>query len=600
MYRMWLATALAAVATGARGDDVNWQPAAPAPLPAARPPVPVVVPVAAPPDATQWTPAAPPPSTPPVPVAPTPPVKPAVEVPEFRVIAPPTPPASPPPDFPPPAALPLAVPPRELLPPQLPTLAIPDVAVADDKPEPKAAPKSEPLPPPRPVPPDPAKPAAEPPPAVWIVNPAAAACLPDTRPVLEPAPNLPGNTLNGVPVRRKTFGSPPIRLSRDYALRDVFGYDLARVKTGPELGEMSAPVTDAGPTADDFFVETEYLLWWANRPRIPLLATTGDGTGQGFVGQTGTRPLLGPGTFGPLLRDGFRIRAGGWLDDCGGRGLDASFFFLGRRTERRSFDGLPTLTRPFFSPNFDAEFGEVVALPNLSTGSLLVEADSFLWGADANYRHALCRTCDRTTAWFAGYRHLNLTETLTITENITASGRLAPDPIGTTVVVRDRFRTHNRFHGGQVGWLSQRRSGRWELDLRASIALGVTAQTLDIDGFQQRTRPGQATETFRGGLLATGPNLGRFTANRFSVVPEATATLGYAVTPNFRLTAGYNFLYWSNVIRPGDQIDRVVDVSLVPNPPAGVPASGQNRPLPLFRQSDFWTHGLTLGAQLRW
>ena len=176
------------------------------------------------------------------------------------------------------------------------------------------------------------------------------------------------------------------------------------MKTGPELGELSAPVTDAGPTADDFFVETEYLLWWANRPRIPLLATTSDGTGQGFVGQPGTRPLFGPGTFGPSLRDGFRIRAGGWLDDCNGRGIDASFFFLGRRTESRSFDGLPTLTRPFFAPNFDAEFGEVVALPNLSTGSLLVEADSFLWGADVNYRHALCRTCDRTTAWFAGYR----------------------------------------------------------------------------------------------------------------------------------------------------------------------------------------------------
>ncbi len=602
MYRMWLATALVAVATGVRGEDVNWQPAAPAP--AAPPPVPGVVPVAAPPDSTQWTPAAPPPSTPPLPVAPTP-VKPVVEVLEFRAIAPaPTPPRQP--DFPPPAALPLAVPPRELLPPQLPTLAIPELAVADDKtepapsPRPVAAPKSDALPSPRPVPPDPAKPAAEPPPAMWIVNPAAAACPPDTRPVLEPAPNLPGNTLGGVPVRGKTFGSPPIRLSRDYALRDVLGFDLAKATTGPELAEMSAPVSDAGPTSDDFFVETEYLLWWANRPRIPLLATTSDGTGQGFVGQPGTRPLFGPGTFGPSLRDGFRIRAGGWLDDCGGHGIDASFFFLGRRSESRSFDGLPTLTRPFFAPNFNGEFGEVVALPNLSTGSLRVETDSFLWGADVNYRHALCRTCDRTTAWFAGYRHLNLSESLTITETITATGPLATDPIGTTVVVRDQFRTHNRFHGGQVGWLSQRRFGRWELDLRASVALGVTVQTLEIDGFQQRTRPGQATETFRGGLLATGPNLGRFDSTRFGVVPEATATLGYAVTPNVRLTAGYNFLYWSNVIRPGDQIDRVVDVSLVPNPPAGVPASGQNRPMPLFRQSDFWTHGLTLGAQLRW
>jgi hypothetical protein len=64
--------------------------------------------------------------------------------------------------------------------------------------------------------------------------------------------------------------------------------------------------------------------------------------------------------------------------------------------------------------------------------------------------------------------------------------------------------------------------------------------------------------------------------------------------------AGYNFLYWNNVIRPGDQIDRTVDVTFVPNPPAGVPASGQNRPQPLFRQSDLWVNGIQFGAELRW
>jgi hypothetical protein len=606
---MWIVAILVTVASGARGDGIDWRPASPAPIPAP-PPAPVVVPAAAPPDTTHWTPAAPPttppPTTPPRPTPP-PPAKTVVDAPEFHPTAAAPMPAPPPapalPALPPVTVSAAALPPtadpsRQILPTHLPTLAIPAMPTAADNP---AGQPSEPLPQPRPVP-DPVPPAVPvvQPPSPWTVNPAAACVVPDTRPVLEPAPNLPGNTLNGVPVRGKTFGSPPLRLSRDFALRDVFGYDLARVESGPNLGELTGA---GGPTPADFFVETEYLLWWANRPRIPVLATTSDGRGQGFLGQPGTTTLLGPGTFGPSLRDGFRVRAGGWLGDCSDHGFDASFFFLGRRGESRTFDGLPTITRPFFAPNLDAEFGEfgeIVALPDLSAGSLRVDTDSFLWGADVNYKHAVCRTCDRTTAWFAGYRHLNLRESLTITEKLRAIGPLATDPIGTEVVVQDRFRTHNRFHGGQVGWLTSRRMGRWELDLRASVALGVTVQTLDIDGFQQRTRPGQPTDSFNGGLLATGPNLGRFNSTRFSVVPEATATLGYAVTPNVRLTVGYNLLYWNNVIRPGDQIDRVVDVTLVPNPPAGVPASGQNRPLPLFRQSDFWVQGISFGAQLRW
>ena len=635
MYRMWIVGMLVA-ATGARADDLGWRSAPPSPAPppaVATPPRPAPAPGPAV-DPSQWAPAAPlKPAAPPTPVAaPTPtPAKAVVTAPEFRavplpappppavVVAPPAPPVPAPPPWPTQPILPAPPPTPQLtvatLPPPiavpvpvpaLPPLQIPQVLVVDAPADPDPKPLSEKLPLPRPVPvplPEPMPPVIPPPPVVeppssWVVNPVAACPVPDTRPALEPAPGLPG-TLGGVPVRGKTFGSPSLRLSRDFAFRDAFGYDLAEAsKSGPEL---PADVLDGGgPSPADFFVETEYLLWWANRPRIPALATTSDGTGPGFLGQPGTSLLLGPGTFGPALRDGLRVRAGGWLDSCGGHGMDASFFFLGRRAETRTFDGLPTLTRPFFAPNFDAEFGEVVALPNLSRGSLTVEADSFLWGADVNYKHALCRTCDRTTAWFAGYRHLNLTETLTMTEAITATGPLATDPVGTSVLVQDRFRTNNAFHGGQVGYLTSRRFGRWEVDVRASVALGVNVQTLDISGFQRRTRPGQSTDVFNGGLLATGPNLGRFKSHRFSVAPEATVSLGYAVTPRFKLTAGYNFLYWSNVVRPGDQIDRVVDVSLVPNPPAGVPFSGQNRPMPLFRQSDFWTQGITFGAQLRW
>jgi hypothetical protein len=101
-------------------------------------------------------------------------------------------------------------------------------------------------------------------------------------------------------------------------------------------------------------------------------------------------------------------------------------------------------------------------------------------------------------------------------------------------------------------------------------------------------------------LLAAGPNIGSFDRNKFSVVPEATFNVGYMVTPTLRAYVGYNFLYWTNVIRPGDQIDRVIDLSFVPNSPTNVPASGLLRPQPTFRQSDLVVQGVQFGMELRW
>ena len=117
-------------------------------------------------------------------------------------------------------------------------------------------------------------------------------------------------------------------------------------------------------------------------------------------------------------------------------------------------------------------------------------------------------------------------------------------------------------------------------------------------------RPGQAPLVFRGGLLATGPNLGNFSQTAFSVVPEVTLNVGYQLTPTLRAYVGYNFLYWTNVIRPGDQIDRVVDLSFVPNSQLAngqpVPFSGVARPRAAFSESDLWVQGVQFGAELRW
>ena len=398
-----------------------------------------------------------------------------------------------------------------------------------------------------------------------------------------------------VPGSHGTFGSPPIRISSDYPqLSDLFRWCL---------GDRSTPDGGTNSPTDRSYVRAEYLMWWMNSQHIPVLASTSTNGGLGFLGSPGTVALLGPGTFGDPFRQGMRGRAGWWADDCGTCGFDVGGFFLGQQNTSTGFNSntTPTITRPFFAPNFNSEFGEIVALPGFASGSLQVKATSGLWGVDANARHALSRTCDGWLEVFGGYRFLDLTEGLTITENITALPGNTNDPAGTQVTVQDQFHTQNLFNGGQVGVAAGRFWGRWSVDVRASVALGDTHESVDISGFQSRLRPGMTTpDVFNGGLLATGPNLGNFSQDRFSVVPEATINLGYWVRPNIRLYAGYNVLYWSNVIRPGDQIDRVVDVTLVPNPPAGVAFSGQYRPQPTFKQSDLWVNGVQFGMEWRW
>ena len=56
---------------------------------------------------------------------------------------------------------------------------------------------------------------------------------------------------------------------------------------------------------------------------------------------------------------------------------------------------------------------------------------------------------------------------------------------------------------------------------------------------------------------------------------EMRVQLAYQVGPHLSVHAGYTFLYWSQVVRAGDQIDLVVNPALLPPP---VPGASPLRP----------------------
>jgi hypothetical protein len=324
--------------------------------------------------------------------------------------------------------------------------------------------------------------------------------------------------------------------------------------------------------------------------------------GQNGILGPGTTVLLGQSALDNRERSGARISGGYWLDDCRTLAIEGSFFILGDRSVSFPINSsqVPTglLGRPFFNLNFGQEFSEVATAPGISTGTVTTTLGSRLWGGDIDLRCNLCCGCNYRVDVFGGFQYLDLRESLQITENIQVLPT-APTFANDRVFVFDQFGTHNRFYGGELGAVAQYHIGKWSVDFRGKLGLGNTHEVVDINGGQRITTPTGMSTSFVGGLLALPTNIGRFSQDRFAVAPEVGINLGYQITGHVRAFVGYDFLYWSRVLRPGDQIDRVIDISQIPNFLPGVPPTGQARPAVPFKQTDFWAQGINVGLEFK-
>lgn len=402
-------------------------------------------------------------------------------------------------------------------------------------------------------------------------------------------------------------GHPPIFATPnlDQPLYDGTG----GLAVGPAAGLLCRP-----PQATKWWVSAEYLGWWTKSAKFPALLTTSSLSTStldrpaGALGDPATRVLFGDRSFGQTLHGGGRFGVGYWFSDNQVLGLEGNVFYLGRNGETFL---VPTgsqavLARPFTNANTNAPFSQLVALPGLATGGAAVTYDSQVWGAEANVRRRLTGTACTRLDLLAGFRYLNVNEDLRITETfsrVAGSNTAIGDPTAAGGVVFDRFRTENHFFGGQVGLQGEVRRGRWYTNLAGKVGLGTVFQTVEITGGQSLNLFGGGTATTAGGLLAVpGANLGTFTRNKFAVVPEVQFQVGYHLTPYWRLFVGYNFLYLSDVLRPGDQIDPAIDVTRIPNfpLPAGNTRLNTVRPTVPFKESDFFTQGISFGMQFTW
>jgi hypothetical protein len=336
---------------------------------------------------------------------------------------------------------------------------------------------------------------------------------------------------------------------------------------------------------------------------------------NGALGTPGTTVLFGGNEVGTAARSGLRGTVGYWFSDCHLLGIEASGFFLGQdsKTFHDQSLGERLIGRPFFDPTLPAQNVEAVAglvnqtnfAPFVLAGSVDVKNTSSFWGYETNLRCNLCCGPHFYVDGLLGYRQLALDETLTVVERgtdaspVVFTGGATPVvvfPQGTTFVLHDRFSAQNRFYGAQAGLDAEFLSGRWSVGLKTKVGLGTTQQVADVSGGTAFTVPPGSPVTPAGtsvlpvGLLAQATNSGRHTRDRFTVVPEVGLNLGYQFCDHLRATVGYNFLYWSDVARPGNLIDLGV-ARLGPPPP---------RPAFNFNGSDFWAQGLTFGLEFRY
>jgi hypothetical protein len=348
---------------------------------------------------------------------------------------------------------------------------------------------------------------------------------------------------------------------------------------------------------------------------VPLVTTTSNPSAfpVAAIDQPGTIVLIGNSDVDTHARHGARFQGGLWLDAGHLCGVEGGYFFIASHTVSQGVSssgqlGAPVIGVPFFDADTGEEHAFLRAIPGVTSGSALFTLTSRMQGAELNGVFNLAAGGRMRLDMLGGFRFVELKEHLTFAT--TALGILpANPPAGNNGLVfdtRDRINTHNDFYGGQLGGRAEFRRGNWFVLATGKVALG--------DMFEIAARAGDyTTNVFNnpaGGTPRNTPGFGTFVQqsnfgsshrHEFAVVPEVGINVGYQLTTGTRVFVGYDFLYLSDVLRPGKQIDRTINFSqTVDSLAGGNPFVPGLRPSANLTSSDFWAQGLNFGVEVRY
>jgi hypothetical protein len=414
--------------------------------------------------------------------------------------------------------------------------------------------------------------------------------------------------------------------------------------------------------APHWWFDAEYLLWFTNgQPvRFPLL-TTGAPSEGGVLGATTTTVLVGNRDLGYNAMNGYRL-TGGFFGDADRRfGFEISGFMIERASNIQSFgtvgnpalSGIPTLSRPFIDAVTGAQSAIVLSGPDFGAAQVVVGTTTQTWGIEPLGVWNLYRSepgCRAACSidFLAGYRYLQIKEELFINsrtdlDNAIAFPTFTTGPFGvitqlpatnlpvqttfggTTIgggaslIIRDQFRALNQFNGLTLGLRGEGRYGMITVSSYAKASIGNMHERVDILGSGSFNDPSGRSGTTAGvlggfnlgvggglgssvgGVLANSGNIGTFTHDRFTVIPEVGGNLGIAVTRGLTAYMGVTALYFPDIVRPGDLVNPIVNSATIPFSPnfGTLPGTPRNAGV-VLRETSHWLGGVNFGFKLRY
>ncbi|MEM6472803.1 MAG: BBP7 family outer membrane beta-barrel protein [Planctomycetota bacterium] len=352
----------------------------------------------------------------------------------------------------------------------------------------------------------------------------------------------------------------------------------------------------------DWFGSLELLLMFRKGDRVlPLVTSTTTDPPvletAGVRGEADTIAIFGDEKLLDGMTAGGRLTIGSWLDRYKDRSIVLRGWFAGEETSGFATDDIATavITRPFFDVSdgiTPEESTLVVAFPDLASGSISVQADSNVYGADISMRQLWYKGMGGTIDLLYGYQYLGLDESLAISSTSTS---LSDDfaPVGSVRSVIDDFDVENDFHGGQLGIATNYREGCWSFSSLAKVGFGSLSRRVTRTGTDFRSIDAN-NFTDPNGLLIRSTNSGERTDNTFSWVPELDFTLGWQHFPSFDVTVGYHVIAVTDAVQVSGTIDPELASNLV-DPPVGA-----QRPSPTLRDNTFYVQGIHFGLNYIW
>ena len=347
------------------------------------------------------------------------------------------------------------------------------------------------------------------------------------------------------------------------------------------------------------WIDTDYFVGFVRRPSVPPLILT-------IPAATANQST----TNGPILfpRDGRRIdynafnglraRVGSWFDDSQTQGLEFSGFVLEQRGQDATFfNSAPAanfLTRNFIDSNSNRNiflFGDNTNGPVVIRGLAGIKP---IYSTEVNYlTQGYSFLADRTDYLF-GFRYYDQRENLRVDVRQDFNG-------GGLLTFTDRFATSNQFYGANFGIRSHfYPTNRIGAEATFKLAAGDSYQRAKIDGSTLINIPGVPFVNTADGLYARPSNIGSHDRHFFTVIPEVNLRLNYALSSRAKIFIGYDCVYVSSLVRPGQVIDPVVFSGnlQVLAPDGRVDGPNRNKPFFSFRSTDQVINAVSIGLSL--